>query len=153
MGFPKEAVVETSGVDCQPMNDDEGVLGRLPRSRPGTRSEKREGSAEPQESAPEKSRPATGTARAAKSSERRGTKASRPAKGASAGPRKRASARPAAANAQAAEPPPPQSAASERDQGGNPVAGAVRAGARVAEGGVKLAGGLARGLLRKLPRP
>jgi hypothetical protein len=131
------------------MNDDEGVLGRLPRSRPGTRSEKRAGSAGPKEGAPAKSRPAAGAARAAKGSEQRATKASRPAKGATARP----AARKTRGAAQAPKTPPPHSAPPERGQAGDPIAGAVRAGVRAAEGGVKLAGGLTRGLLRRLPRP
>lgn len=148
LGFPKEAVVETSRVDCPAMKDNEGVLGRLPRSRPGTRSEKRTGSAGPKENAPAKSRPAAGAARAAKTSEQRGTKASRPAKGATAKPRPSKAPGPA----QAPKTPPPHSAPPEREPAGDPITSAVRAGVKVAEGGVKLAGGLTRELLRRLPR-
>ena len=38
-------------------------------------------------------------------------------------------------------------------QGGDPVTGAVRAATRVAETGLKVAGGVTREVLRRLPRP
>jgi hypothetical protein len=119
------------------MNDDGGVLGRLPRSRPGTRSEKRADVAGP---AKPKPRPA----------------AAKPA--AAAKPKPAAAAKPKPTRPQprperprprrpAHSPPPAQQRA------GDPLTEVLRTGARVAEGGVKLAGGITRGLLRRIPRP
>jgi hypothetical protein len=98
------------------MDDESGVLGNLPRKRPGTRSQKRD--------AP---------ARAARASEQRGAKAARPSTQARARPK-----------------PPPQQPA---PQGADPVGEAVRTAARVAGSGLKLADGLTRGVLRRLPKP
>jgi hypothetical protein len=100
------------------MDEDNGVLGNLPRSRPGTRSQKRD--------AP---------ARAARSAEKRGAKAARP-------PRQAAQSRP--------KPPPPRAPA---PQGSDPVGDAVRGAAKAAGAGLKLADGVTRGILRRLPRP
>jgi hypothetical protein len=128
------------------MEDDGGVLGRLPRSRPGTRSDKRAAG----------ERPAKGAARAARASEarepaatpkQRPPAAERPAASAARAPR---TGRPAVGRrAPGARPPhsaPPQ-------PGGGPIGDAVRITTKVAEGGVKLATGLTRELLRRLPRP
>ena len=93
------------------MDEDPGVLGKLPRSRPGVRSAKRD--------AP---------ARTAKAPPRQAT--SPPTQ-----PRSRPSPPPA----------PPRTA--------DPIGDVVRTGAKVAEAGVKVAGGLTRGLLRRLPKP
>jgi hypothetical protein len=101
------------------MDEDSGVLGNLPRSRPGTRSQKRD--------AP---------ARAARSAEQRSAPAARPS--AQARPRPKARPKPAPA------PEPPSS---------DPVGGAVRTAAKVAGGGLKLANGLTREVLRRLPKP
>ena len=88
------------------MTDDGGVLGNLPRSRPGQRSHKR--AATPREAA----------------------KPSRPA------PKR-------------AKPP----VAQEAKAGGSAVGDVVRAVTSLAAGGVRLAGGTAREVLRRLPRP
>jgi hypothetical protein len=80
------------------MEEDSGVLGNLPRTRPGTRSQKRD--------AP--------------------TRATRP--------------RPA---------PPPRPPAQPSD----PVGEAVRGAANLAGAGLKLANGVTREVLRRLPRP
>jgi hypothetical protein len=90
------------------MDEESGVLGNLPRSRPGTRSQKR--------SAP--------AARASTQAQ----------------PRPRPKARPKPA-------PAPEHSASD------PVSGAVRTAAKVAGGGLKLANGLTREVLRRLPKP
>jgi hypothetical protein len=74
------------------------VLGNLPRTRPGRRSEKRDGGA---------------------------AKRSKPRQ------------------------PPPEPEAAEAD----PVGDAVRAAAGVAEAGIRVANGITRELLRRLPRP
>jgi hypothetical protein len=83
-----------------PAMEDRGddVLGNLPRTRPGRRSEKRDGRQAP------------------------------------------------VASRQKAKPPPPES-------GGDPVGDAVRAAAGVAEAGIRVANGITRELLRRLPRP
>ena len=90
------------------MDEDNGVLGNLPRSRPGTRSQKR--------SAP--------SARASTQARTR--------------PRPKAGPKPA----RAPEP-----------SGSDPVGEAVRTAAKVAGGGLKLANGLTREVLRRLPKP
>jgi hypothetical protein len=97
------------------MADDGGVLGNLPRSRPGQRSEKRM-----QKTA----------AKAAERAERSGSKAAAPPKAAS---------RPRAARGT-----PPA---------GDPVGHAIRSVTGVAATGARVAGGVAREVLRRLPRP
>ncbi len=104
------------------MDDESGVLGNLPRKRPGTRSQKRD--------AP---------ARAARSAEQRGAKAARPSTQVKA-----------KAKAQAPPKPPPPEPAPRR---ADPVGEAVRTAAKVAGGGLKLADGLTREVLRRLPKP
>jgi hypothetical protein len=104
------------------MTDDQGVLGNLPRSRPGQRSEKRESRAE---------RSGGGTASRA---QRSGAKAAAPP----AGTRPRSSARPK---------PAPAAASSD------PVTGAIRGAAGLALTGAKVATGVTREVLRRLPRP
>jgi hypothetical protein len=90
------------------MADDGGVLGNLPRSRPGHRSDKRT----------EKT-----AAKAAERAERSGAKVAAPA------------------------------AEAKAPAGGDPVGGAVRTVAGVAGLGARVAGGVAREVLRRLPRP
>src|SRR5918998_1700970 len=101
------------------MADDGGVLGNLPRSRPGQRSEKRTG------------RTAAVAANAAAS-----RKAAPPKR--TAPPKKTA---------------PPPSAQRPASQAGDPVGDALRAVTGVAATGARVAGGVARELLRRLPRP
>ena len=104
------------------MADDGGVLGNLPRSRPGQRSDKRTGKT-------------AAKAAGARSAGQRGgpAAAGRKAAPASAGARSRREA--------------PASA------GADPVGGALRTVAGVAGLGAKVAGGVAREVLRRLPRP
>ena len=111
------------------MDDEGGVLGNLPRSRPGTRSQKREAARQEQTSA----RPSKSSARAAETAERRSAKAARPSG--------QASPRPDA--------PPPRPA----DGGPDPVGDAVRLAAGVAGLGLRVANGVTREVLRRLPRP
>jgi hypothetical protein len=99
------------------MADDGGVLGNLPRSRPGQRSEKRT----------EKT-----AARAATKAERSGARAAEPT---------------APPKSQSAAPPKPVSGA------GDPVGDAIRTVTGVAATGARVAGGVAREVLRRLPRP
>jgi hypothetical protein len=113
-------VSQTSAYTTHRMDDDGGVLGNLPRSRPGTRSQKRD--------APERDAPA----RAARSAEKRGSRAARPS---------------AQTRGRPAPPPPKQGGAAD------PVGGAVRTAAKVAGSGLKLANGVTRQVLRRLPKP
>lgn len=131
------------------MNDDGGVLGRLPRSRPGTRSEKRADTGQSPGQGGAKSRPAAGTARAAQSAEQRKAKASRPAKATAKGP----AGQGAGGRSGAARSPRPSHSVPPEPRPPDAIAGAVRTGVKVAEGGIKLAGGITRELLRRLPRP
>jgi hypothetical protein len=100
------------------MADDGGVIGNLPRSRPGQRSEKRTG----------------GTA--AKARTRKG-----PASVGTTAPKERASAKATARKEPAAVP------------AGDPARDAVRIVTGVAATGARVAGGVAREVLRRLPRP
>jgi hypothetical protein len=81
------------------MTDDGGVLGNLPNSRPGTRSDKR------------------------------------PAK-----PR-------------AAAQPPPAAARRDKEDPADPIADAIRTATGIAAAGARVANGVARELVRRLPRP
>jgi hypothetical protein len=105
------------------MADDGGVLGNLPRSRPGQRSDKRT----------EKT-----AARAAAKAERTGARAAEPTAAAetSAPPKSKTSL-------------PPRPASGGRD----PVGDAIRTVTGVAATGARVAGGVAREVLRRLPRP
>jgi len=115
------------------MSDDPGLLGNLPRSRPGTRSDKRaSGVAAKPGSA--KAKPS-----AAKAKPRPKAKA-RPA----AKPRPQAKARPKVAN-------PKPRPAPER-QAGDPVSEALKAAGRLAGAGARTANGVTREILRRLPR-
>lgn len=91
------------------MTDDQGVLGNLPRSRPGQRSEKR-------------TQPSSATT-------------------GKAAPRSRPRRKPASKPPPA---PPPRRV--------DPITGAVRLAAEAGCAGVRLAGGVARGVFRRLPR-
>jgi hypothetical protein len=146
------------------MTDDGGVLGNLPNSRPGQRSEKRDSGA---------GRPASAAARAAAKAEKTDAPAAKPAR------KSRTSAKPGRKAAGVAGPgsakgrttavkggdagdafdldpamrakgrndpvPPP---ASE-----DPVGAVVRTGASIASAGVKVAAAVTRELFRRLPRP
>ena len=109
------------------MTDDGGVLGNLPRSRPGRRSAKRsEGAAAAARSAPRTAKPRT--IRAKPAADARGMA------GGSRGER--------------------QAPSGERPaHGGGPVGAALRLGGSVVGGGGRAAYGLAREVLRRLPRP
>jgi hypothetical protein len=113
------------------MTDDRGVLGNLPRSRPGQRSEKRAG-----KTTRAQGTPATAGAGkpAAKASSRSTTR-----------PKPAAAARRVAGSAAGEEQPVPR--------GGDPLGQAIRGVAGVAATGARIADGIARELLRRLPRP
>jgi hypothetical protein len=103
------------------MADDGGVLGNLPRSRPGHRSEKR-----------------TGKTAAKAAAGRSGDEAAA-----------------AAAKARAPKRPEPSPTGGEpsASRPGDPVGDAVRAVTGIAATGARVAGGVAREVLRRLPRP
>jgi hypothetical protein len=111
-------------------DEEEGVLGNLPRSRPGQRSAKRANKpADParvSRAAPERAKPGAARAKPAAGARR--------AAGAAAGEKR----------------PPPRAEASS---GGSPVSNVIRTVTSLAGGGARLAHGAARGVLRRLPRP
>ena len=115
------------------MTDDEGVLGNLPRSRPGKRSEKRD--------------PGKAAAKAPRASKKAaGAKATaKPRRAATPKPRAKAAAKPDPVRRQPADPAPETS--------GDAVASVVRTAATVAATGVRVAGALTQEILRRLPRP
>jgi hypothetical protein len=104
--------------------DDGGVLGNLPRSRPGQRSEKRTGRTAAKATAPGKT-----TARSAGAAER-----------------PKSAAREASSASESRDAPPASHA-------GDPVGDAIRTVTGVAATGARVAGGVAREVLRRLPRP
>jgi hypothetical protein len=131
------------------MSDDPGVMGNLPRSRPGRRSSKRDGGAKPEVSPTggvkpaAKAKPARGKSAAGRTSARK-TSVSKP------------SPAPSRTRARAAESPqtPPREQPAARTeaapQGGtDPITGAVLLAGKVVEGGLKVA----RGIIKRLPKP
>jgi hypothetical protein len=123
------------------VSEDPGVLGNLPRSRPGRRSDKRAGGEAWSEAA--------GSAGAAGG-------AAKPAarKSAAAGGARR---KPASTGARAGSRTPPRQrkapVAPEPSGAADPVSGAIRAAGQLAEAGVKTAAKVAGGVIRRLPRP
>ncbi len=115
------------------MNENpDGILGNLPRSRPGVRSDKRAGGgATPKPPAATPKQPAA-KPRAPK----------QPVA-------KSRATRPPAAKAAPPKPPPAPKAAPSRD----PVEQAVHLVGEVAETGIKVVAKVAVGVLRRLPRP
>jgi hypothetical protein len=115
------------------MTEDPGVLGNLPRSRPGRRSDKRGGAW----------------------SEAAGSGAA--AGGASEAPRTQARARKttsaAKPRAAAAKTRPERSRPAPQQTGGDPLSGAVRLAGGLAEAYVKTTAKIAGGVLKRLPRP
>jgi hypothetical protein len=107
------------------VTDDPGVMGNLPRSRPGRRSEKRTGGG----------KSSTGPAKSA--APRAGAKSAKRASG--------SPARPAAARTAPAR----DSRQDAAKRGPDPVGDAVRVAAKVAGAGL----GLAANVLKRLPRP
>jgi hypothetical protein len=102
-------------------SDEPGLLGNLPRSRPGTRSDKRATASKPP------ARPKTAAAK----------KRAKPA-----------APRPAAATAPRKPAPRPVPAPEP-----NAPAGPLRSAAKVAGTGLRVAEGVTREVLRRLPRP
>lgn len=108
------------------MSDDPGLLGSLPRSRPGTRSDKR----------------ASGSAGKPAATKPAATKAK---------PRPKAKARPDAKPRPKVANPKPRPA--PESQSGDPVGEALKAAGRLAGAGARTANGVTREILRRLPRP
>jgi hypothetical protein len=116
------------------MSDDKGVLGNLPRSRPGRRSDKRAGDT------PETVAPAD-------------AEVPKPPRPAAAKPRAAKRARPKAAAPPKSKPVPDPSAPAPEATGADPMTEAARAAAKAVGAGVKIGTGLAQEVLRRLPRP
>jgi hypothetical protein len=115
-----------------PKTEDGGVLGNLPRTRPGRRSEKRSAG-----------RPAEAAGAAAEKAEAGGGAAART-------PRpKRATTRSRPAGARSRRPAEP---APEPSRGG-PIGDVVHTAGKVVGAGARVAEGLAKEVLRRLPRP
>ena len=123
--------------------ENDGILGNLPRSRPGVRSDKRAGAKRAGGAGGAVgSPPAPKTTPATKARVKSAASAPRspePKPGSAAKPKPRA----------AAEPPPPPPARKSDD----PIGLAVKAAGQVAETGFKVASRLAGEVLRRLPRP
>jgi hypothetical protein len=128
------------------VTDDPGVMGNLPRSRPGRRSDKRAAEVKPPKRAAAKPRSASKTRSTAKAGST-----------AKAQPRAAQRAKPKAKPAQAPRAPqreraPRTSVTDERveeRQGQDPITAALRAGLAVGDAGVKV---LAK-IVGRLPRP
>jgi len=131
-------------------DNDPGILGNLPRSRPGTRSEKR-AVEERQEAAskpvPASARKRTTNAMPAKARARRAAKA-----GAGKSPTRK-TGRPVQDSGRRPASPPPPTPAAERSDGGNLAGGAVKAAGQLAEAGVTIAVEVTKAVLKRLPRP
>jgi hypothetical protein len=145
------------------MTDDDGVLGNLPHSRPGKRSEKRdpggrpsnaarkaaaraEAGGTPAAKAPRASKPRTRAKPAASGKPGRGAAgAGAPSQRAATGARTK-SGEARSAQRHAADPSPPPQAS------GDPVTTVVRTAATVAATGVRVAGAVTQEILRRLPR-
>ena len=106
------------------MNENpDGILGNLPRSRPGVRSEKRAGGKSPPKRTPPKARTAAAKPSAVK------------------------------ANKAAPRPRPKPAPAKPTPAGGDSIERAVHLVGEVAETGVRVVAKVAGGVLRRLPRP
>jgi hypothetical protein len=122
--------------DERPSTGQEGVLGNLPHSRPGRRSEKRDAG-----------RPGAAAGAAARKAEATDAAAARPA-------RKPSRARRPAAAPKAAPAVHGEYSAGAPDGGkGGPIGDVVHTATKVAGTGVRVAGALAHEVLRRLPRP
>ena len=144
------------------MADDDGVLGNLPHSRPGKRSEKRDSGTRPSNAANKAAQKAEAGGKAAAKAPRASkprarakpaetAKPGRAAAGAGApsqrgatGARAGGGARPGAERRQPVDPVRPQPS-------GDAVTTVVRTAANVAATGVRVAGAVTREVLRRLP--
>jgi hypothetical protein len=130
-------------------SDEQGVLGNLPRSRPGRRSARRGGDSETaaKTAAGAKATPSAAKASAVKASPSTRAKAARAKTKAKAKAPARAAPKPKQARPKQAPTPVPPPAAPESHGGTDPLTGAVRLAGKVAEVGLKTAGSL----LKRLP--
>jgi hypothetical protein len=118
-------------------SDEQGVLGNLPRSRPGQRSAKRGGGSTAKAAPATRAKVAKAKARTKAKSSAAGTRAKRPRKPAAAPPKTTVT------TASERREPPPQAPAS----GDDPVTGAVKVAAKVATIGPRAAIGITKRLL------
>jgi hypothetical protein len=152
--------------------DEPGLLGNLPRSRPGTRSDKRDSGADPGGPESEKprsiaSKPAAKRSQAAKPGSRRSATAREAAPAKETGTslrtgsiKSKAPAKGAPTTAAGKAPPKakpvPVSVSEPRDEGqeaGAGRSGPLRSAANVAGTGLRVAESVTRKVLRRLPRP
>jgi len=124
-------------------DEDPGLLGNLPRSRPGTRSDKRAPGADPDAVEAGKSGAEPGKAASKPAAKR--SQAAKPGSKRSSGAKKPAKAQPVPVSV--AEP------TAERDQAGDRGSGPLRSAAKAAGTGLRVAEGVTREVLRRLPRP
>jgi len=137
--------------------DDPGVMGNLPRSRPGRRSSKRDGGnqakstgsappAKPAKAAASGKARAAGKSAAGRTTAKKTTPRRSSASRSSAGPNTSARTR-----ARTTQKPAGASSTRETTTRGStdPVTGAVMLAGKVVEGGLKVAGGI----IKRLPRP
>ena len=135
--------------------DDPGVMGNLPRSRPGRRSSKRDSTRTAKDGAAEPTAAkasASSKPKAAKTTSAKSTSARRPAKRTSAGSGATGASRPrarAAASSAQAKPAAEQQRRPAPRGGTDPVTGAVMLAGKVVDTGLKVAGGI----LKRLPKP
>jgi hypothetical protein len=120
-------------------DDDGGVLGNLPRSRPGQRSDKRTGPI-----AATAARAERADSEAAAPSKKAAPRRSTPAGEANDGPKTASRKAPPASQARDAQP---------TSSDGDLVGDALRTVTGVAATGARVAGGVTREVLRRLPRP
>ncbi|HEX8647614.1 MAG TPA: hypothetical protein VF715_11985 [Thermoleophilaceae bacterium] len=141
------------------MTDDPGVMGNLPRSRPGRRSEKRASEVKPPSTRAKasagKAKPAASAgkakATAAKATAAKATpKASRAkATPAAAKPKPRTSGKPRATTRATAPPTAVRDERVEERQGQDPITAALKLGMAVGDAGVKAVAKI----VQRLPRP
>ena len=136
------------------VTDDPGVMGNLPRSRPGRRSAKRAAEVKPPKRAGAKKPSATkATARTTSKARPAAAKAKPRTQGTGAARKGRPAAKPRAARPAAREERAPRTAVTdervEERQGQDPLTAALRAGMAVGDAGVKV---LAK-IVQRLPRP
>jgi hypothetical protein len=122
--------------------ENDGILGNLPRSRPGVRSDKRAGARGAGGAGGTGGSPPAPPAKPSTTPKTKGAAQPR----AAAKPKRKATPPPAAPSPAASPPPAP-------DRGADPIAAALKAGEAVALTGLKVAGKVAGGVLRRLPRP
>jgi len=161
---PGSDSIRRPGLDSTAMTSEEpGLLGNLPRSRPGTRSDKRAGAGaadglvqEPEPAAGRKSKAAKSKPAAAKAKAPGKTEAAAKGKSkpvAKAKPRPKTTAKP---RDPAPPPPTPPRPAPPRQPVAaepRPSGGPLRSAAKVAGTGLRVAEGVTRTVLRRLPRP